>query len=721
MKSLLFLCILSIQFIQISCSDTSKPSSPSSLSSFSDIHSSDSQEPNSTTSTLSSTTGSGSIWSANNSLLDTYISNERIGDIVIDANNVLYVGSYGGGLSVFDGTQWTNYNVSNSILQSNAITNMAIDADQNIWMIGLHSVYTFKDGVFTSINLPNGIFPKYNPSDSISLNVMNISDIVVDSNGAVWFSHYSLAFSRYANSEWTLFKSPIKNNDSEDNIPSYTSWNMDVDSEGTLWAANTEKGIWKFNGKEFEVFDSMQIDDEHMNLDMLEVTKNGDIWAAYFHGEIVRFSNGRRFEYSLNTEDYDCLIENLQETPQGTIIVSCQPYLDKFLSDHKKHFYEFKNEEWQESSTIPDITIPSPSTIIFHNDSPALLGSSYGLFANENGTWTKFHAKNNILFDPMLIIETSANNSVWLISKNSTSIFNQSHWKHYPQKYSINIYIADLIPFEDGFQALDEFGMLYNLSDTGWAEDTQLPQSAIRGSKNRINIGKATKCNDGSLWIASKNNGIIHIINESREEFNTENSPFESNYFSHISCSPDGTIWTSTLAGISSTNYFYEDSEWHKLEKAPLLLKGQKVASIHSDNQEGIWFSTEEKGLFRYKNNIWHNLNPPINNCPFSSNMIFDKANTMYWVSEYSNAICSYDGAVFRTGPNNGATISLDSSGTIWFGNNYESYTDYHQLKRIIQDSIEIYTSNIKMIIENNIWTDSAYIDIEDYPIEVTH
>ncbi len=66
-------------------------------------------------------------------------SNSGLPDIVlkslaIDGSGNKWIGTYGGGLAKFDGTNWTVYNTSNSGLPYNYVKSLAIDGSGNKWI-----------------------------------------------------------------------------------------------------------------------------------------------------------------------------------------------------------------------------------------------------------------------------------------------------------------------------------------------------------------------------------------------------------------------------------------------------------------------------------------------------------------------------------------------------------------------------------------------------------
>jgi ligand-binding sensor domain-containing protein len=71
------------------------------------------------------------IWTVYN----TYNSGLPINDVVepiLDTQGKLWIGTFGGGLAKFDGSNWTVYNKNNSALPHNDIYTLALDSKDNL-------------------------------------------------------------------------------------------------------------------------------------------------------------------------------------------------------------------------------------------------------------------------------------------------------------------------------------------------------------------------------------------------------------------------------------------------------------------------------------------------------------------------------------------------------------------------------------------------------------
>ena len=101
-------------------------------------------------------------------------------------------------------------------------TNVAIDANDNVW--------------FGASKFSNNTWTDYTTTNS---NIQNdrISAIAIDKQGTKWFGSYSVV-SKFNDTIWTNY------NPSNSSLPAYSEvTTIAIDSQGTKWFG-TEKGTW---------------------------------------------------------------------------------------------------------------------------------------------------------------------------------------------------------------------------------------------------------------------------------------------------------------------------------------------------------------------------------------------------------------------------------------------------------------------------------------------
>ena len=118
----------------------------------------------------------------NNQLIPVNYTNDplpgEINRMRVDANNVLWLATYGAGIYYFDGQNWGNYNSANSDCPSNIALSLAVDQQNNKW-IGTTA------GVF--VVGPTGNQMVFNASNSPMKDPV-IFDLDVAVDGSVWIA-----------------------------------------------------------------------------------------------------------------------------------------------------------------------------------------------------------------------------------------------------------------------------------------------------------------------------------------------------------------------------------------------------------------------------------------------------------------------------------------------------------------------------------------------------
>lgn len=164
--------------------------------------------------------------------------------LAVDASGVLWIGTYFNGLVKFDGTNWTNYNTSNSPLKDKTIIDVAVDKQNNVWVA----------------NYANGVF-RFNPStntwtqftkESGALTNNYTYALEVDNQGNVWVGLTPTGYNdpgvlKYNGSSWA------QGNVFKDNFNSYGAEAIGVDKNGNVWCG-TRIGLYKFDGTNWTFF-----------------------------------------------------------------------------------------------------------------------------------------------------------------------------------------------------------------------------------------------------------------------------------------------------------------------------------------------------------------------------------------------------------------------------------------------------------------------------------
>lgn len=193
--------------------------------------------------------------------------------LVIDNTGNKWVAFQKIGIGKFDGTNWAMFNAVNSLLPSDTVNALAVDASNNIWIGTSKGVAKF-DGI-------NWII--FNTSNS-SIPANNILSVAV-SGTDIWVGTRSGA-AIYNGSTWTIY------NKSNSGIASDTVQCFAFDQSGNIFLG-TPKGLSRLNGSTWITFNMNNSALQSNSINCLFYSQ-GELWIGtagglhrYFSGTII--------------------------------------------------------------------------------------------------------------------------------------------------------------------------------------------------------------------------------------------------------------------------------------------------------------------------------------------------------------------------------------------------------------------------------------------------
>lgn len=166
---------------------------------------------------------------------DGLLSNS-VNCVAIDANDNIWFGT-NKGLSMFDGSNWTNYNSSNTpeLIDTN-IQTITIANNGDIWLGTDFGAYNFNGITWTSYSDTNGL--AYN----------QIYRIDEGPNGDMYFAHnsFSAGVSVFNGTTWSSYGTP--------DLPFSGVCATSFDSQGNIWFASPLNGIIHYDGTTFTTY-----------------------------------------------------------------------------------------------------------------------------------------------------------------------------------------------------------------------------------------------------------------------------------------------------------------------------------------------------------------------------------------------------------------------------------------------------------------------------------
>jgi ligand-binding sensor domain-containing protein len=197
--------------------------------------------------------------------VDYQVSNSEIQSnlltsIKVDNNNVKWIGTFNLGLISFDEIVFKNLNISNSGIPSNQVNCINISSDNRVWVGTNNGLGIYNDGSWQVYKTDNSLLPNN-----------NINSIEFDVEGIAWIGTNN-GFAKFDGNNWQQFNYTS---------PQFTYlWvtSLKFDDSNNLWIGSNNFGILKFNGSTFFEYISSEYNFLTNRISSIEIDKTGKIW-----------------------------------------------------------------------------------------------------------------------------------------------------------------------------------------------------------------------------------------------------------------------------------------------------------------------------------------------------------------------------------------------------------------------------------------------------------
>ena len=235
--------------------------------------------------------------------------------LAIDSNDNIWFGTQEG-ISFFDGTNWTNYDVnSHPDLVNNTITALKVDSDNNLWVGTDFGVNKFDGNNWTT----------YTEADGLADD--RIKYINQDDNGNIWFANND-GITIFDGSSWTSYTMA-------DGLPFGGTNFVMFDSEGNAILGTPLGGVFIFDGTNFTAI----TEDEGLLSDKVRsiaIDTNNQKWIGTADGISVFdennvFVTNHEFIFELPPPDSLNPVEDIQIAADGRVWVGV--YVDYLVTE----------------------------------------------------------------------------------------------------------------------------------------------------------------------------------------------------------------------------------------------------------------------------------------------------------------------------------------------------------------------------------------------------
>ncbi len=255
--------------------------------------------------------------------------------LIVDHNNKVWVSTYLG-LHEYDGTDWIDYNASNTELPYSAVNALAVDNQNNKWLS-----ISF-DGLYGPGYLVKFDGQQFSICPDVAYTV--IWSIDVSSNGTVWMGTWLSGLIKFDGTNWEVFNPSIPG------LPANSFQNVTVEDESVIWLSPANaSGLIRFDGENWTTFNTDNSMLPSNTINSILVDENGTKWVGTdkglisFRGNALSASDelGPEVQFKLfpnPTNDFITLITPMDVVNSNVEIYSIQGKAIKSLKMTKNSY-----------------------------------------------------------------------------------------------------------------------------------------------------------------------------------------------------------------------------------------------------------------------------------------------------------------------------------------------------------------------------------------------
>jgi ligand-binding sensor domain-containing protein len=199
------------------------------------------------------------------------LPNLEVTALAIDDSNRIWVGTWGGGVAMFDREKWTVYNMVNSGVPEDHIRAIAVKG-RDVY-IGTDERGIVKyDGIAWTRYVAAG-------ADIVSDETRGLA---FDREGNLWATFATEGVSKFLGATWLTDRGAL---------PFANIGALTFDEENRLWIGN-ENGLYFYNGEQWNAYRSEKTDVPTKRIEALTVDDSGMVWAGTWQDGVVAFRSG---------------------------------------------------------------------------------------------------------------------------------------------------------------------------------------------------------------------------------------------------------------------------------------------------------------------------------------------------------------------------------------------------------------------------------------------
>ncbi|MFL5753300.1 MAG: two-component regulator propeller domain-containing protein, partial [Bacteroidia bacterium] len=637
---------------------------------------------------ISITTVRAQLYNFKNYSTKNGLANSNVNCIYQSSQGYIWMGTQGGGVSRFNGTEFKNYTKNDGLI-GNDVLSICEDNNHNIW-IGTTEGLCRYDGKS---------FVNYSEKDGFG--TTNVYSIMQDSKGNIWFATFDLGVKVWRDNKFVTY-------DTLSGLPTNGVFCVYEDSKGYIWAGLFKEGLCKMdkNGKVIEHVHDFASADKRYSAFSLAEDKKGRLWIGSVVTGIFIYDNKKMTKLNYPEIEGDIIGKILFDKRGNTWAATEQHGLLKLNESGSKFFTE--------KDGLSSLRIQAICEDYEGNVWIGTLGGGVCMFKDESVV--TFTDKDGLSNNKIYAVIKSSQGLLMAGTFSGIDIYNGTSFKKLESiKELKNIAVSTF--FEDSKQRIwvgTENDGVFVFEQSG--NTLKLLKTYKKaGNEDIRQVFKVTEDSRGDVWIAGYGHGLYRINDKGAEFFSADK----------LTSLNVMTVYADAIGNVYIGTYSDGLFKYDGVSVKPFGTDGPEVLkfvySITGDEKGNIFFATQDGGLVIWdkkkfkqiaaKDGICSNL---INAVAYQDGYLWlgtDKGvNKLAFKPDMEVNSITYYGIDkgFKATEVNQNCIYAEKNGVIWFGT-VEGLTRYNPLFDYPNSTPpKLLLSDIKLFYEHVDWTKFA-------------
>ena len=486
----------------------------------------------------------------------------------------LWFGTYGGGVSRYDGKSFTTFGIING-LPSNVVLSIYEDSKGNMWFgTNRKGICKYDGRTFTTYFEVPGLLDN------------TILSIAEDKVGNMWFGTYGGGVSCFDGKKFKAYT--VKDGLADNNVRAILQ-----DKDGFMWFGTILNGISRFDGKKFKNFNKSNGLSGDTVFTIIQ-DKLGKLWFGTLGGGISVY-DGKEFKYFTNSNG---LASNR---------IWCS-YIDQsgelWFGTQGGGISRYDGKSFTSFSSLQGLPNDYIYTITSDKGGHIWMGTyGAGITRYDGRAFTSYSSRQGLRADIIYSILEDSKGNIWLGTyNNGISMFKSKNLlsgsplftKYFSMENGLKDNSIKSI-YEDSkgniwFGTIGGGVSKYNPATTGGKFITYTTKNGL--TDNRVNT--ILEDRKGYYWFGTAGGGISRFDGKEFKNF-TIGEGLAHNIVLCSLLDKKGNIWFGTSGGVSK----YDGQKFTNFTTKNGLSQNI-IYSIFEDNDGNIWLGSDGTGIMKY-------------------------------------------------------------------------------------------------------------------------